>query len=396
MSNTHPQPERPRSRLDRWKTTYGDVAVVLLSTVLLLVLVNLLLLPFLAILDRKASAFGPGSKYSEEKLASVYPDLTPAARELLLRETWVRPYVYDDYVMIRERPIRGTYVNVSEAGFRHGREQGPWPPRSENLNVFVFGGSTTFGYGVPDAQTVPSLLQETLARRVARPVCVYNFGVGFYYSTQERILFEKLLSNDFRPDLAIFIDGVNDSEFVDDRPIFSDAFRSVVDERGSLGRWRRRIPLLRAASLVADRMASRAADNTLDWTAPTNRTRLQHAVQKYRRNIVLVEGVCKQFGVAPIMVWQPAPGYQYDLKYHLFADEPRFKRQAFLYAEMEASLARQPPSSGFVWCADLQREAKECLYVDSVHYTEKFCRQFAEAIVTRCAEKGLLKTWMKK
>ena len=38
-------------------------------------------------------------------------------------------------------------------------------------------------------------------------MCVYNFGCGRYYSTQERVLFEQLVSSGAVPDLAVFLDG---------------------------------------------------------------------------------------------------------------------------------------------------------------------------------------------
>src|SRR6185369_12207002 len=100
-------------------------------------------------------------------------------------------------------------VTVDPAGFRAGRDQRPWPPDPARFNVFVFGGSTTFGYGVADGDTIASQLQPLLARH-GRDVAVYNFGRGYYYSTQERILYEQLLAGGFVPALAVFIDGLND------------------------------------------------------------------------------------------------------------------------------------------------------------------------------------------
>ena len=69
--------------------------------------------------------------------------------------------------------------------FAIGRNQGPWPPDDHDYNMFVFGGSTTFGYGVPDEQTIASHLQEVLSHQTAREVRVYNFGRGMYRSSQE-------------------------------------------------------------------------------------------------------------------------------------------------------------------------------------------------------------------
>src|SRR6185503_15185425 len=100
---------------------------------------------------------------------------------------------YEAFTQFCERPFHGRFVNVSENGFRVSAQQGPWPPDADNFNIFLFGGSTTFGYGLPDSQTVASYLQDDLAARSSPHVRVYNFGRGSYVSEQERVLFEELL-----------------------------------------------------------------------------------------------------------------------------------------------------------------------------------------------------------
>ena len=77
------------------------------------------------------------------------------------------------------------------------------------MNIFIFGGSTAFGYGVADQETIASYLQE-ICRTKRKNINVYNFACGFYYSTQERILLEKLISKGIDIDIAVFIDGVNE------------------------------------------------------------------------------------------------------------------------------------------------------------------------------------------
>ena len=147
---------------------------------------------------------------SEASLAAAYPDLDPAQRQALLDEVASHYFVYEDYVSFREHRCGGKYLNVREAGFREAKNQGPWPPDPHNLNVFAFGGSTMFGWGLPDWQTIPSFLQEELSLYSRKPVCLYNFGTSNYYSTQERICLEQLLSKGLKPDIAIFLDGLND------------------------------------------------------------------------------------------------------------------------------------------------------------------------------------------
>src|SRR5205085_2675003 len=110
------------------------------------------------------------------------------------------------------------YVNVDPGGFRWSGDQGPWPPDPKNFNIFFFGGSTGFGYGVRDAETVASQLAAFLnqTKAVSRPIKIYNFGRAGYYSTPERMLFERLLLEGHRPQLAVFMDGLNEFEHASD------------------------------------------------------------------------------------------------------------------------------------------------------------------------------------
>ena len=145
-------------------------------------------------------------------------------------ENWTRSYLYEPFTQFKERPNRGDYVNVDENGFRFSADQASWPPDPKKVNVFVFGGSTTFGYGVADLETVPSRLQEELREKFVTPVSVYNFGRGYYYSTQERVLFEKLLLSGYVPNVAIFIDGLNDFYQDIDEPLFTSRLRDIMED----------------------------------------------------------------------------------------------------------------------------------------------------------------------
>ena len=85
-------------------------------------------------------------------------------------------------------------------------------PKTCNQNIYVYGGSTTFGYNVTDEQTIPSYIGKFLIENSYK-ICVKNFGRGSYFSTQENILFQKHILNQKinTNDIIIFIDGVNEN-----------------------------------------------------------------------------------------------------------------------------------------------------------------------------------------
>ena len=112
---------------------------------------------------------------TNKPLYNLYPSLSKFEVNQFLRETWSRPYVYEPYTQFKEKPFQGKYINISQEGFRHVKNQGPWPPSKDNFNIFLFGGSTIFNYGVPENETIASYLQELFTSRLKK-VCIYNQG----------------------------------------------------------------------------------------------------------------------------------------------------------------------------------------------------------------------------
>ena len=110
-------------------------------------------------------------------------------------------YEYDSFCEYKHPARVGQFINYSEHGFRCGAHQAVWPPISEQYTIFFFGGSTTLGVG-PDWTTVPSHLQTILRARLdneaaGRPIAVYNFGRGAYFSSLEMALFQNLFVKGF-------------------------------------------------------------------------------------------------------------------------------------------------------------------------------------------------------
>jgi len=199
----------------------------------------------------------------------IYSDMSQQDIASLLEETWTRRYEYSPYIQFRERAYHGRFVNVHGAGFRYSREQGVWPPAEETVNVFIFGGSTTFGYGLRDDQTVASYLQQYLQPAFQRPLKVYNFGCGSYFSTQERILFTELLLAGWRPEMAIFIDGLNDFYFANNEPALTGSLRELVDGNspwGECAAWINSSSLHRALGSLGRRMKRSASESSNSWT----------------------------------------------------------------------------------------------------------------------------------
>lgn len=117
---------------------------------------------------------------------------------------------WKSYVYFRWRPYKGKYLNIDERGLRFTVPSDLKDSEaSKKINIFMFGGSTLWGWGVRDRYTIPSQLVEALSNQKVKAK-ITNFSGPGYVSTQELIDLIMQLQRGNVPDLVIFYDGVND------------------------------------------------------------------------------------------------------------------------------------------------------------------------------------------
>ncbi len=307
--------------------------------------------------------------FPDADFRKVYPGLSPQEIDQLQREGIAVRFLFAPFVQFQPMPVSGRFIEVTPAGYRRGREAQPWPPREEDLVFFVFGGSTTFSYGLPNEETVVSAVQDQMTRLYpGRRVECYNFGRGYYVSTQERILFESLLLQGIRPDAAIFIDGLNDYHFWDGRPWLTQELHAYVAPD---------LPLA-AAPLQSEEAMASAVESLLD---------------RYARNARLIDAAAREHGVSVVLVGQPVPfhefprGPQTDLFNAVFAGH---ELCAWGYPRFRASAAGGRFGPRFIWCGDAFARATTYMYADSIHYSAAGARLLAAAIAERAGARHLL------
>lgn len=365
---------------------YRTTAVIFLNLCLLLFVANgvmwLMGLPRPRSLETLAGAVF--MKYGEAQVAKAYPGWELDEIRRLHAETWAERLVYDGFSGYREKPRSGTYVNVDANGFRRVENQGPWPPDPDRWNVFVFGGSTVFGYGLADGETIPSRVQSALVERFqSNSISVYNFGRAYYYSSQERVLFERLLVGGFRPDAAVFVDGLNEVLAVRDEPMRP---HHVIDDPSAANSGINRLPLMRLFNgfLGVSGLASKIQTIGLD------QVRAEEEVAslglRYLKNRDLIRSAAKREDVRALFVWQPIPFYMMNAASNPFASPDSDSQERELYQWMREENSGEKSAPDFLWAAELHSGQKGILYVDEVHYSETFCRSIAEAIANRLAD----------
>jgi uncharacterized protein YndB with AHSA1/START domain len=305
--------------------------------------------------------------------------------ECFMENAWI----FEPYVQFRERPRTGRFVNISTDGYRLNSPTGrkvfdPTRPAA----VFLFGGSTTFGYGVRDEDTIAAHL-EALFRRDAPPsaplVAVYNFGRGYYGSGQELLLLKSLVQRGMVPKVAVFLDGVNEQFCPTYSANIAEVFKIVQrDPAAELREVIASLPIMRLASssyrseLAANAMyVNRALRGySFECRCPHENESACHTqfLKTHWLNKRLIRAVAKEFGFEAHFILQPVGGHR-----NRFTTGPdgikRSPHSWFLWGEFERHTMSGENDHSFAGILeDYQGEA----FVDMLHYTSGVNRLIAE------------------
>jgi GDSL-like Lipase/Acylhydrolase family len=312
----------------------------------------------------------------------------------------IKQYVYDEVTQLRPLPLATRFVNVEAAGFRRIKNQGPWPPDQSSVNVFVFGGSTTFGILVADGDTIASYLQMlSWQSDQGRSVRVYNFGCSGYTSTQELLLYLSLLRAGFAPNVAIFIDGLNDSQMGPEAGLpltptpastIQDAVEAARQLRNPWTQALRKMPIVKAVNELKRLRRGGVHSRHPPSSYPAV---VRFVIRRWLQNKQAIEALCRSYNIACVFVWQPVPDYKYDLKYDVFG-APRYHRTFWaiplVFPKIEEMGNESQLGDDFLNLSGIQAEKKENLYVDLAHYTAAFSEDIARHIYSFLVQRKLL------
>jgi hypothetical protein len=300
----------------------------------------------------------------------VYPGRGAEEIDELQRASLGLRYVYAPFVEFAPRPGAGRFINITAAGFRQGKTPAVWPPAPDDFTVFVFGGSTTFGFGLPDDETLVSALEVKLAPRYpGRTVRCYNFGRGYYFSAQERALFESLLAQGFTPDLAVFVDGLNDFIYHDGMPELTPELAAFI-----------------APDLPAPQRVEPADERSRTLA-------VERMIAGYERNIRLTEALGRAAGVPVVFIGQPVPFLDFPMSAATYPFASTFAEHRLAgwgYDRFKQAAREGRFGERFVWCGNAFAQAERIMYVDSIHYSAAGAELLAGCIVERAAQAGLL------
>lgn len=361
----------------RFPSLYRDTATILLTSVLILVGLNF------AAQQLVRPAVQP-DRHNPETLS--YFDDEPWGREVWTSlNAILEQRVYEPYVLWGGVPYRSPLTNVSVSGERStpGSECGDGAYR-----VFVFGGSTVWGYAVPDTSTIPAYLRARLAaERPDRPVCVVNLGQLAYVSTQSLVAYLARLQQGDRPDLAVFYEGYNDLFMARYTGVGAHFYMDELQRRiegtsaslaaESLGR----LGLVRLAAQA--RAAPSPGGPSPEFLEPSD-TLARAATDHYLANVEIVDAVSERFGVPVHFFWQPI----ITVGDKPMTDEERriraFTSDAVAGFEREAAERVAAASGGMAnvhFLGNVFDTVDDFVWIDAVHLTETGNRLIADAIV---------------
>jgi lysophospholipase L1-like esterase len=308
-----------------------------------------------------------GQPWGKELRAEEVSRNTPHGRYVPFR-LWGSIVVNGKHVNVDETPlgpVRRT-VNHAKDVCRGARSSQVW----------VLGGSTVFGTGVPDWGTVPSYLSAALN---AREGCfeVANLGVEGYASNQEVLLLAELLKRGARPDQVFLYDGINDA-FVG--AVGSGAATHIAFDRVKMrveDRIDNRLRFINesyAMNLIESIFRHSSADPSSGEAKRKLDERARATLDNYLANVRMVRGLADAFHFVPHFFWQPAayagtkPFSPYETEVTNGADLPVSERQAFrsgvaaVYAEAERRTAL---TKDFTYLGHVFDAVKDSLYLDS-------------------------------
>lgn len=234
-------------------------------------------------------------------------------------------YTYVPFIGPRVESVHGRYINSAEGIRRSYAPQGV--DGDEAVEIWFFGGSTTFGEGQRDLHTVPSEVVR-LAEHEGVTIRAVNYGERGYTAFQEFLLLEQELASRPAPDLVVFFDGHNEAGVraenetpPDNQPavfqqdVVAEAFDRAPAQPGQVAApepsiWADYVATSVASKiwrLVGEAAAQPAGAQPGPVFDPATADETRDVFSVYSRAVDLAGSVADRHGVVPEFFWQPAP-----------------------------------------------------------------------------------------
>lgn len=315
----------------------------------------------------KSLTFRASDNYSERLLSyhnRVRPDSAHVNKDILKEVIESNSFEYTPWVDFKMIDYSGKYINTNQFVRKSVPDKYINTSKPTPVKVYLFGGSTMFGFNVMDKETIPSSLAEMYAAKCedCPSLEVYNYGILSYYSYNELMLLTQLLFTNHEPDVVIFLDGLNDLFITKaaSRQIPWYYFRLKENTRNE------KDSTLSLFQLDKNETPERAA---------------RDVAGKFVSNVNHVRELCKTYGVIPLFFIQPNPYYNYTNK----TNDPIVDSSSNLLIEAGYKLLEKECDSmkNMYFLGNMLESEKGLPFIDQFHYSPYMNKRIAEAIYER-------------
>jgi len=282
----------------------------------------------------------------------------------------------------RYEPFAGKAITVEESGLR--RVPGS---RTDGATIHFFGGSTTWGTGVWDDETIPALVGREMPTIIA-----VNHGQSGHVSRQELDAVLSLLNSPNPVDAIVFYDGVNDvytlcsvASSVNGHgleALMGAAMRRQEQRHWFIARDMFVGGILELMQLVDDKFGGGALNSSSRGSCSSDPARAQRVADTLWANWQHARRVLSERGIPFLAVLQPAAGIGHADVTYLPASQ--FAENANLTAVYP--LLAQKIGNGESWLLDLSRAFDDAgpIFFDWAHASPKgnqiIARHMSEAL----------------
>jgi hypothetical protein len=280
-------------------------------------------------------------------------------------------FVEDSWVEFRNMDFNGAYMHMSGPNRLTQPDTYYDPASKDTIDIYFFGGSTMFGFNVLDYETIPSQFVQLYKQKFPhrKSIRVYNYGTPTYYSYQELILFSNLIYNGHKPDIVVFLDGINDFWFATAayyrQSYFSYVFRQVFEKGLKTNGKFQLVDTADAMFMDPKNIPLDEYNNKL--------------VANYFENIENVRLMCNISGAKPFFFSQPSPFYNYPNQQK---DPVCFKdtntRFNYIYPLVKKQGAEH---RDFIFLGDMLHDEQGYPFIDGLHYSPGFIKRVASRML---------------
>jgi hypothetical protein len=289
---------------------------------------------------------------------------------------------YVSYLGWRREAFKGKTINV---GGPYGQRETVGTGDANKPSVYFFGGSTMWGTGVDDANTIPSLVRQLGGFRSQ------NYGEGAYTAHQGLLLLIELLQDGHRPDIVVFYDGVNEvaqkcrSELTPKSHArearISAALRATSADKTYDLRYMAG-PLLAAAQGLADALGLRRLETTFNCN--TDVRKAQQIADNLIQDWDVARRLVESYGGRFVGILQPVAYYSDTKKDHVRFPDLQKRQYEAVYPLIREKMAGWPGLHDFTGVLDHD----EYIYIDFCHVSPNGNRYIAQKLVEVLAGKS--------